>query len=293
MEIGQLRLFLAVGTEGNFTRAAQVCHLSQPALSYQIARLEEELGAVLFRRKPRAVELTDAGRKLWESAVRIVAEQEQVLAAFRQRDALETGELRLGVIPTAAPYLLPTLLAGFRAEHPGVRLMMREARTSELVREVVAEELEFAIVSDVDAATLKRYSLRLTPLFHERLLLAVPKGHALAGRQRVKVDVVAKEALVMLSEGNCLRDQTLQVCGQVEAEGALVCEQLPTQLAMVAAGLGAAIVPEMAVRESVPAGVVLVRITDPAPTRVMGILKRRGRKLSRAASTFIAPLGVG
>ncbi len=292
MEITQLKCFLAVGREGSFTRAAQVCHLTQPALSYQIARLEEELGTVLFLRKPRAVELAEAGRQLWESAVRIVEEQGRVLETFKQREALEAGELRLGVIPTAAPYLMPTLLAGFRRDYPGVRLVVREARTSELVREVVAEELEFAIVSDVEAATLKRASLRLTALFHERLVLAVPSGHAWAGRQRATVGAINADDLVLLSEGNCLRDQTLQVCRATEADGALICEQLPTQLAMVAAGMGVAIVPEMAVRESTPAGVSLVRLTDPAPTRMIGILKRRGRKLSAAATKFVAPLGV-
>ncbi len=292
MEIVQLKCFLAVVKAGNFTRAAQACHLTQPSLSYQIARLEEELGEPLFVRKPRAVELTPAGRELLESAGRIVAEQERVLARFRQREALEEGELRFGVIPTMAPYLLPNLLEDFRRNHPGMRLVVREGRTSDLVGEVVGGDIEFAIVSDVEAAALKKFSLHLTTLFHERLLLAAPRTHALGGRTRVDVRTLDSAELVLLSEGNCLRDQALQFCQAKDVAGALVCEQLPTQLAMVAAGLGVAIVPEMSVRETAPAGVALVRFSEPTPTRMIGLLKKRGRKLGTAASKFLEPLGL-
>lgn len=214
------------------------------------------------------------------------------MTSFKQREALVTGELRLGVIPTAAPYLLPTLLEGFRREHPGIRLVVREAKTSELVQEVVAEEIEFAIVSDVEAATLKKYSLHLTALFHERLLLAAPSTHALCGQAKVSASAIAGRELVLLSEGNCLREQTLQTCKAHEVEGSLVCEQLPTQLAMVAVGLGLAIVPEMAVGKTAPVGVSFVRFAEPAPTRMIGILKKRGRKLGAAAMKFVAPLGL-
>lgn len=290
MDIPQLKCFLAVAREKSFTRAAKACHLAQPSLSYQISRLEEELGEALFLRKPRRVELSDSGRLLFESAVRIIDEQERVLAKFRDREALLEGELSFGIIPTMAPYLLPRLLGVFREMYPGIGVVARESRTSQLLREVVEGELEFAIVSDVEAASLKKYSLHLSPLFSETLLLAVPNAHRLRAVAALTPGSVDPRELILLGEGNCLRDQTLRLCQQQDRVNALSCEQLPTLLAMVAAGLGIAIVPEMAVKWIGGNEVSFLPFVEPSPQRMIGLLKKRGSKLGVAADAFVAEL---
>ena len=292
MELTQLKCFLAVARENSFTRAAKARHMTQPSLSYQISKLEEELGTALFLRKPRVVELSDSGRLLLESAARIVEEEERAVARFKMRETLREGAVRFGIIPTMAPYLLPPLLGRFRADYPAINIVARESRTSQLVREVVEEELEFAIVSDVEAALLKKYSLRLTLLFRERLLLAAPIAHAVCSAGRVAPRSIDERELILLSEGNCLRDQTVRLCKSADGASALVCEQLPTQLSMVGAGLGVAVVPEMAVRQATLPGVSLLRFAEPQPTRMIGILKKRGRKLSAAGNELVDRLNV-
>lgn len=290
MELTQLRCFLALIREKNFTRAAKACHMAQPSLSYQIARLEEELGESLFIRKPRAVELSDSGKLLLESAALIVEEQDRVVSRFKMREQLGSGEVQFGIIPTMAPYLLPSLLISFRESYPGIGLVARESRTSQLVKEVVAGDLEFAIVSDVAAEQLKQHSLHLTKLFQEDLLVAAPNAHPACALSQVRPSSINEGDLILLSEGNCLRDQTMQLCKGSAAPSALVCEQLPTQLSMVAAGLGLAVVPEMAVKGTTTKGVSFMRFADPAPKRLIGLLKRRGLKLSLAAQELVKRL---
>ena len=290
MELSQLNCFLAVARERSFTRAAKACNMTQPSLSYQIAKLEEELGELLFLRKPRRVELSEAGKTLLDGAMTIVTEQQRLLAVFRQREGLTEGEVRFGVIPTVAPYLLPPLLSRFRGEYPAIGIVARESRTSQLLKEVVAEDLEFAIVSDVEASLLKRYSLHLARLFDERLVLATPREHPLGAYGSIAPEKIQESELILLSEGHCLRDQIVALCRSEKRVTSLVCEQLPTQLAMVGAGLGLAVVPEMAVRGASRQDVCFVPFAEPAPSRLIGLLKKRGRKLGMAAAAFVKQL---
>jgi LysR family hydrogen peroxide-inducible transcriptional activator len=290
MEFTQLRCFLALVREPNFGRAAKACHMTQPALSYQIGRLEDKLGEALFIRKPRAVDLSDSGKLLLESAALIVEEQDRVVSKFKMREQLGSGEAQFGIIPTMAPYLLPSLLGSFRASYPGIGIVARESRTSQLVKEVVAGDLEFAIVSDVPSEQLTQHSLHLTRLFQEDLLVAAPNAHPVCALSRVRPSSINERDLILLSEGNCLRDQTMQLCKGGASPSALVCEQLPTQLAMVAAGLGVAVVPEMAIKGTTAQGVSFLRFADPAPKRLIGLLKRRGLTLSLAARELVKRL---
>lgn len=290
MDINQLKCFLAVVREKNFTRAAKSCNMTQPSLSYQISRLEEELGESLFVRKPRTVELKDSGKILLESALVIVEEQKRALLRFTQREALKEGEIRFGIIPTMAPYLLPNLLNVFHQSYPGIRILVRESQTSRLLKEVVNGDLEFAIVSDVQSALLKKSSLHLSILFRETLLMAAPSVHPMCSQSRLTPKSINTQELIMLSEGHCLRDQTMKLCSSDTIKNPLVCEQLPTQLSMVGAGLGTAIIPEMAVKFTNPHGVSFLHFQDPQPTRIIGLLKKRGRKLSIAATEFVTQL---
>lgn len=290
MELRQLKCFLAVVREKNFTRAAKTCNMTQPSLSYQISGLEEELGESLFIRKPREAVLSDSGKLLLESALLMEKENKRIVSKFRMRENLKIGEVRFGIIPTMAPYLLPRLLSSFRSDYPDIGIVARESRTTQLVKEVVTEELEFAIVSDVPKSLLKKYSLHLTRLFQEELLIAAPNTHPACNLPKVKTGAINEHDLILLSEGNCLRDQTMKLCKQGEASNALACEQLPTQLSMVQAGLGIAIVPEMAVKDIAPQGMSFLRFAKPAPKRLIGLLKRRGSKLSLAGQEFVKRL---
>ncbi|MDQ8182834.1 LysR substrate-binding domain-containing protein [Pelagicoccus sp. SDUM812005] len=290
MEFTQLKCFIAVAREQSFTRAAKACHLSQPSLSYQISKLEEELGESLFIRKPKGVELSDSGKLLLDGAHRLLEEQEKIVSTFRMREELMAGDIRFGIIPTMAPYLLPPLLGDFRADHPQVRLLARESRTSQLLKEVVEGDLEFAVVSDVAPALLKRYSLHLSKLFDEPLLLAVPNAHPACSLSELTTKSISEDELILLSEGNCLRDQTVRLCQRSDRSSSLECEQLPTQLSMVAAGLGVAIVPEMAVSNHPNNALSFLRFKHPAPKRMIGLLKKRGGKLSPAAAEFLKRL---
>ncbi len=287
MELNQLKCFLAVARERNFTRAAKARHMTQPSLSYQITKLEEELGTALFLRKPRTIELSQAGKLLLESAVKIVDEEDSIVSKFKLRENLEEGEVRFGIIPTMAPYLLPPLLREFREDFPAIAITASESRTSQLVKEVVAGDLEFAVVSDIDKAVLKKYSLHLSHLFNESLLLATSGNHPLCSQERLTPKSIDRRELILLTEGNCLRDQTLELCQPSEGTSSLVCEQVPTQLSMVESALGIAIVPEMAIRESLPKGVALTRFDEPQPKRMIGLLKKRASKLSAAARELV------
>lgn len=287
MELNQLKNFAAIVSEGNFTRAAAFRNITQPTLSYQISALESELGEPLFRRLPRKAELTEAGKRLYERALRIIHEEEKIHFEFQQREAMLTGSIVFGIIPTIAPDLLPPLLSKFRNEYPRIKIRVRESRTSQLIQEVVDERIDFAIVSDIENNTLKRHSLSLSTLFNEELVVILPKGHSICANTKVNAKDLPADEMILLSEGNCLREQTLDICRPGKTESQLVCEQLPTLEALVSSGLGFAIVPSLSQKKDAPlSGLVYRHFNAPQPMRSIGFLKRRGRKMSAAATEF-------
>ena len=286
MEIRQLRYFLAVAQVGNFTRAAERCHISQPSLSQQIQNLESELGEPLFLRKPGGVELTHAGRNLRERATSVVEQADGILEDFAEQGRPLSGAVRLGVIPTVGPYFLPELLMKFRKEYPDVGFQIREAETAELVQAVSSEDIELAIVSDVTKAAGTGRSVHLEDLYDEALYLAVPEGHALAGQKSVAQADVPADEVMHLRAGHCLRDQTVEVCPTGLDESGVECEQLATLLAFVAGGQGIAVVPESAIEEARMKNVVIISL-DPEPRRSIKMMKRRGKALSHAGKKFL------
>ncbi len=273
---------------GSVTAAARRCHLAQPSLSQQIQKLEDELGEPLLQRRARGVTPTEAGRRVYEQARAMLEARDRLLASFREREELRTGEVTFGAIPTIAPCLLGRLLAPFRKEFPRVQTRVREAQTGELIRMVVDEEVDFAVVSDIQPADRKRWSLYVKTVFREPILLAVPRGHELARCRQGTVEPAAipRDQLLFLGEGHCLRDQTLKVCRTRKPDEAFQCEQLPTIQTLVAAGLGLALVPAMFVADHPVAGVTYLRLSDPQPLRAINVMKRRGRKLSPPAESL-------
>ena len=291
MELRQLRYLCAVVDHGGFTAAARHCAVAQPSLSQQILNLEEELGQPLLVRHPRRVELTEAGEQVVRRARSMLHEAQSLRAEMEKRSGLVEGSVELGVIPTVAPYLLPPKIRAFQQAHPGVRIQVRERRTSRVIEELVAGRLDFAIVSDITTAERQRWSLFVRELFHEKMLLAVPKSHPLALRRGlIGLDEIPKNEVIVLSDGHCLGDQMLSVCRLRRSADRLECEQLETLLALVGAGLGIGIVPEMAaaLHQGHDDTVKIRPFKAPQPTRVVNLVKRRAASLSPAAEALLA-----
>lgn len=288
MDLRQLEYFVSILREGSLTAAAKRCRIAQPSLSQQLRALEDELGEALVHRKPRGVEPTAAGRILLEHAERVLHEARLLRERFANRRESQEGTVIFGMIPTIGPYLLPKLLGPFREALPKIDVQVREARTSGLIQQVVDGSIEFAILSDVTAQDQKRWSLHVRELFREPLMLAVSPSHPLAdGAKAPNPEQLQPETLIHLRDGHCLTDRTLKVCRLDRLDPRLECDQLETALAMVAAGMGISIVPELAVRSRPLPGVAICPFAAPVPERTISLMKRRGAPLSTAATELI------
>ncbi len=253
MNLRDLRYLLAVAEHENFGRAAKACGVSQPTLSVQIRKLEELLGVVLFERTSKAVAPTAACREMIGHVRTVVAEAEAMFDVARNlRDPL-AGRFRLGIIPTLAPYLLPLVFAPLRQALPALELEPWEEQTTGLLERLRAHELDAALLAtEVDGPDLVS-----RPLFDEPFLAALPPDHRLAGRAEVAEADLERDILV-LADGNCLRDQTLEACGAGGAlGGALRAASLSTLLNMVAAGYGTTLIPGLAAGAAQDVGIVL------------------------------------
>ena len=205
--IRQLEYVVALAESLNFRRAAETCHATQPALSAQLRQLETAIGSTLFERDRRRVLLTPAGEAFLPHARAVLAAADDAVAAVQTlRDPL-AGELRLGVIPTVAPYVLPRALPRVRKRFPELRLLLVEERTSELVRRLQEGRLDAALLAlEADLGEVEQ-----RVLFADPFLLAVPKGHALAERKRLKESDLNNEEVMLLEDGHCLRYQAMEV----------------------------------------------------------------------------------
>jgi len=233
----------------HFGRAAEACFVSQPTLSTQIRKLEDELGVTLVERAPRKVLLTDVGREIAARARDVLNEAEQIRAIARRTRDPESGTVRLGIFPTLGPYLLPHVLPMVRKAFPRLELLLVEEKT-----EVVLERLrEGKLDAGILALPVHEDSLHIEPLFEEPFLLAVPDSHPLASRRRLRLEDLAHESLLLLEDGHCLRDQALEVCqlsGAGERAG-FRATSLETLRQMVAAGVGITLLPTLAVNPPV------------------------------------------
>jgi len=282
MELHQLRYFLAVARTKNFSRAAEQCHVAQPSLSQQIMKLEDELGERLFERTKREVSLTPAGDLLRVHAERVLQEVELARDGVREFRGLVRGRVALGVLPTVAPYFLPQRLRAFSSRFPAVEVVVHEDTTDQLAAAVLAKEVDLALVS----LPVERVGLAAEEFFDEKLLVALPAGHALAKRPRLTFDDLEREAFILMKEGHCLSGQALQFCRingfapQISFRSA----QIETVLAFVAKGWGVSVVPEMACTR--PMRGVRFR-TLAGMTRSIGIIYRKARPLSHASRALV------
>lgn len=245
MEIHQLRYFVAVAELENFTRAAQQCHVTQPSLSQQIAKLERQLGTRLLDRLGRTVVLTDSGKELLPRARRILKEVDSAESWFQQPEGPPSSSLKLGALPTIAPFLLPRIICHFREELPQVALTIVEDYTDHLLDRLLKGTLDVAIM----ALPIDDPRFEAEPLFREGLLVALPPTHPLADKPTLTFNQVRQEPFVLLHEVHCLGEQILGFCRQQEFQPRVVCEsaQISTIQEMIRLGLGISLLPEMAI----------------------------------------------
>ncbi|PTM93461.1 LysR substrate-binding domain-containing protein [Mycoplana dimorpha] len=273
MNLRELEYLIALADLRHFGRAAEVCNVSQPTLSMQIRKLEDELGAPLLERTPRSLMLTPFGRDTVARARRIMGEVEEMRrAALRSRDP-ETGSLRLGIFPTLGPYLLPHVVPHIRQRYPRLEMLLAEEKSETLLSRLRDGRLDAALL----ALPVDDSRLQAEFLFEERFLLAVPAGHALAARPAVRLDDLAGHELMLLEEGHCLREQALDVCrlsGAAE-RASFRATSLETLRQMVGAEVGITLLPELATLSSAPAPLRLLRFEGAAPTRRIALCWRR------------------
>jgi LysR family hydrogen peroxide-inducible transcriptional activator len=269
----QLRYLTSLARHRHFGRAADDCAVTQPALSMQIRELEREVGAELVERRPGDIALTDTGLDVAQRAEQILAATRDLVDFARHRDVL-SGALRLGIIPTLAPYILPRVLPRLQAKYPKLRLEVRETQTKLLLEELARGELDAAML----ALPAEGADVETLALFADAFLLAVPAADALPARARVNVVDVDQRRLILLEEGHCLRDQALAFCAapRRDAPAGLGATSLATVMQMVANGYGVTLLPEVAVdAEGRDARVKLLRFKTPEPARTIGLAWRR------------------
>jgi LysR family transcriptional regulator, hydrogen peroxide-inducible genes activator len=273
LTLRQLRYLDALARHRNFGRAAEECAISQPALSMQIRELEDELGAELVvRRQGGVTVLTEGGAEVAVRASSILSATRDLVDCLHRRDPLLSGTLRLGVIPTLAPYVLPLLLPELHRTYPDLCLDLLETQTKTLLSELGQGMLDVLLL----ALPLENSEFETAVLFNDRFLLAVPADDPLPERARVRPNDVCARRLVLLEEGHCLRDQALVYCGQRDTvHTKFGATSLATILQMVASGYGVTLLPEVAVDVEVrDERVKLLRFIEPQPQRQIGLAWR-------------------
>ncbi|MPY38067.1 LysR family transcriptional regulator [Streptomyces adustus] len=298
--LAQLRAFAAVAEHLHFRDAAAAIGMSQPALSGAVSALEETLGVTLLERTTRKVLLSPAGARL---AVRAKAVLEEVGALMEEAEALRapfTGVLRLGVIPTVAPYLLPTVLRLVHDRYPHLDLQVHEEQTANLLDGLATGRLDLLLL----AVPLGVPGTVEIPLFDEDFVLVTPLGHRLGGRAEIPREALRELNLLLLDEGHCLRDQALDICREAGREDAPVTTTaagLSTLVQLVAGGLGCTLLPRTAVKVETTRSTELLTgfFADPAPTRRIALAMRTGaargaeyQELAAALREALRPLPV-
>lgn len=283
LSIKHLRYFEALARHGHFGRAADACAISQPALSVQMKELEEILGAPLIERGPRQIRLTSLGEVFAERARDILRSVDELGALARASHSPMVGRLRIGVIPTIAPYLLPGVIKALASDHPELDIRPREAVTKRLIDDLIAGRLDMAIV----ALPISEPSLVEVPLFDEEFILVRPREDA--GKPVPSSERLREMRLLLLEEGHCFRDQALSFC-QLPSKlprDLMEGSSLSTLVQMVGAGIGVTLIPEMAVRiETQSAAVSVAQLQAPRPSRTIGMVWRKSNPLADQFTTL-------
>lgn len=283
MEIHQIRYFAAVAREGNFTRAAKACFVSQPSLSQQILKLEDEVGQPLFHRLGRRAILTEAGERFQARARRILREIENARRELADL-AATSGRLIVGGIPTVVPFLMPGVMRELQQSDPGLRIELREGILGPIVEAIRSGELDLAVTSRLGPET----GLQFEPLITEPLWLVLPAGHRLAGPSDVAIESLRDEPFVFLGEASSLGHQVTRFLDDVDFSPNVVsyCSQVRTVKNLVAYGVGLSFLPAIAAQTEGESDLVYRRLKDISPYRELGLIRHPQRYFGTGARRF-------
>lgn len=275
LKLKDLRYLVAVADTRHFGRAAERSFVSQPTLSAQLKKLEDYLGVQLIERAPKRAQLTAAGEEIVERARRILEASEEIVELARgHRDPL-AGRLRLALLPTIGPYLLPNVAARLRKQLPRLELMLYEYQTDPMLEKLHSGEIDVGIL----AFPVPMDGLDSHELYKEPFTVAMPTGHRLAQKNSIKVGDLDHETLLLLEDGHCLRDQALDICSgtDVHEKQDFRATSLETLRQMVASGVGITLLPELAGRGAYgnARGVVIKPFAKPVPARTIGAVWRK------------------
>jgi LysR family transcriptional regulator, hydrogen peroxide-inducible genes activator len=275
LKLKDLRYLVALADERHFGRAAKRSFVSQPTLSSQLKKLEGYLGVQLIERQPNQVSLTEAGEEIVARARRILEASDEVVTLARShRDPL-AGKLRLALLPTIGPYLLPRVAREIRKALPRLELRLYEYQTAQMLDKLHSGQVDLGVL----ALPVNLDGLDSRPLYDEPFVVALPEHHRLAKKAHVKVEDLKDETLLLLEDGHCLRDQALEVCSSIgmQEKQDFRATSLETLRQMVATGAGVTLLPELASRGAYgnARGVVLRPFAKPAPVRHVGAIWRK------------------
>jgi LysR family transcriptional regulator, hydrogen peroxide-inducible genes activator len=275
MNLKDLKYLVALADTGHFGRAAQRTFVSQPTLSAQLKKLEEYLGVKLVERHPKNVQLTEVGKQIVARARHMLSEGDEIVALARNNTDPLSGKLKVALIPTIGPYLLPRVMQRLRKALPQLGLMLYEYQTEDLLKRLKEGEIDLGIL----ALPIEQDGLECRRLYREEFTVALPSDNPLAQKPSIKVSDLKGQTLLLLEDGHCLRDQALEVCSRVDVREAedFRATSLETLRHMVVAGLGVTLMPELAVESPFGSqrGLVIRQFTKPAPARTVGAVWRK------------------
>ncbi len=289
MNLRDLRYLVALADHKHFGRAADASFVSQPTLSTQLKKFEDELGVSLIERNPRNVMMTEVGEAVVARARMMLREADEIRAVARRAKDPESGMVKLGIFPTLGPYLLPHIIPAIVSRYPKLELILVEEKTEVILRMLHEGDLDCGIL----AMPIPEDNLHVEFLFEEDFVLAVPKQHPMAKQKKVRLADLSEEKLLLLDDGHCMRDQALDVChmaGAGERSG-FRATSLETLRHMVAANVGITLMPALTVNppSTASAAIQLIPFADPAPHRRIAMVWRRSSALT-AFLQMLVPL---
>jgi len=275
MNLKDLKYLVALADTGHFGKAAERTFVSQPTLSAQLKKLEAYLGVKLVERQPKNVQLTEVGKQIVVRARRMLDEGDEIIALARSNTDPFAGKLKVGLIPTIGPYLLPRVMQKIRKAVPHLGLMLYEYQTEALLKRLRDGEIDLGIM----ALPVPQDGLESRALYEEAFTVALPNHHPLAAKATIRVQDLKGQTLLLLEDGHCLRDQALEVCSRVDVREAedFRATSLETLRQMVVAGLGITLLPELAVESPFGSqrGLTIRQFSKPAPSRNVGAVWRK------------------
>lgn len=283
-DLGDLRAFVAVIDHGTFAAAAEVLNLSQPALSRRVEKLEDALGVKLFDRDKRKVELTVVGREFSHRARHVLNEVENALIGTRDLAKKLAGEVVLACVPSTVRYFLPDVIRAYHARYPGIRIRVIDDTASEILTAVAKSNADFGLTY----IGTQESDIEFMPVFDEQFVVACPKDHPLAKKQRVTWAELAGHEYITVAHGSANRALIDNAIAHLPRRPTWFCEvrHVPALVSLIEAGLGVGVVPRLAMPMLESSSLVSIPLTEPTLSRTLGLIHRRGRALSPAAQKF-------